>query len=113
LRKRSEGELFAGLWDLPSAVVGEAVRDALREALAPCGLARAPALEPAGHVRQILTHRELHVLVFHGRARSAVRPGTGIRWTLPAQLGSIGLSSLARKCLRAAQGGRAAGGRSS
>ena len=41
-----------------------ATREALRDALAMCGIARAPLLEPAGHVRQVLTHREVHVLLF-------------------------------------------------
>jgi A/G-specific adenine glycosylase len=114
LRKRSEGELFGGLWDLPSsAVVSGAEREALRRAVALCGIARPPILERAGEVKQVLTHREVHVLLFRGRARRTARPGSDVRWTLPDELESIGLSSLARKCLRVAQGKGVAGGGSS
>jgi A/G-specific adenine glycosylase len=107
LRKRGSGELFAGLWDLPSSpVVGGAVDEAVRGAVALCGIARIPTLTPAGHVRQVLTHREVHVLLFRGHRRGAVPDGGALRWALPGELDSIGLSSLARKCLRVAAGGR-------
>jgi A/G-specific adenine glycosylase len=112
LRKRGDGELFAGLWDLPSSVVaaGAAEQDALHRAVALCGMARAPKLEPKGEVRQVLSHREVHVRLFRGRKRATFMPADGVRWTMPAELRSIGLSSLARKCLRVAQGKLAAGG---
>jgi adenine-specific DNA glycosylase len=114
LRRRTDGELFAGLWDLPSsAIVSGAEREALRRAVALCGIARTPMLERAGEVKQVLTHREVHVLLFRGRARRTAPPGSDVRWTLPDELGSIGLSSLARKCLRVAQGRIFAGGGSS
>ncbi|HWE24106.1 MAG TPA: NUDIX domain-containing protein, partial [Myxococcales bacterium] len=106
LRRRGEGELFAGLWDLPSSpVVAGAVQKALRGATALCGLTRTPALEPAGDVRQVLTHREIHVLLFRGRGRSSLRAGGAVRWVAPDELDSIGLSSLARRCLRVAAAG--------
>jgi A/G-specific adenine glycosylase len=101
LRRRGDGELFAGLWDLPSA----AVRDndaagAARAALLACGVSGRPRLEACGEVRQVLTHRDLRVFLFRARAGSDAAPA-GLRWTLPADLASLGLSSLARKCLRA------------
>ena len=106
LRKRSEGELFAGLWDLPTAaVVAGEVRTALTRALASCGIVRPPLLIPLGQVRQVLTHREVHVLLFRGRRHAPLRSTNGLRWAGSAELGSLGISSLARKCLRVACGG--------
>ena len=103
LRKRGDGELFAGLWDLPSSpVVGGGVGEALRGAAALCGIRRPPVLTPKGELRQMLTHREVRVLLFRGRSRARVPAGGSLRWALPAELDAIGLSSLARKCLRAA-----------
>ena len=102
LRRRGDGELFAGLWDLPSAQVsGDNVAAALRGALEACGIPGRPRLEACGEVRQILTHRDLRVLLFRARAREAAPP-EGLRWASPADLPALGLSSLARKCLRAA-----------
>jgi len=102
LRRRKEGELFAGLWDLPSAQVRKGdVAIALQTALAACGVSGRPRLEPRGEVRQLLTHRDLRVLLFTARTRAAPPPD-GLRWTSPADLSKLGLSSLARKCLRAA-----------
>jgi len=102
LRRRGDGELFAGLWDLPSAQVsGDDVAAALRGALEACGIPGRPRLEACGEVRQILTHRDLRVLLFRARAREAAPP-EGLRWASPADLPALGLSSLARKCLRAA-----------
>ena len=102
LRRRGDGELFAGLWDLPSAeVCGDDAAAAARAALDACGVFGQPDLEPCGEVRQVLTHRDLRVLLFRARARRAAAPA-GLRWALPADLASVGLSSLARKCLRTA-----------
>jgi len=101
LRRRSDGELFAGLWDLPSAEVrGGDVGVALRGALAACGVARRGRLESRGEVRQVLTHRELRVLLFAGRV-GPLPAQDGLRWASAADLPALGLSSLARKCLRA------------
>jgi A/G-specific adenine glycosylase len=102
LRRRPDGELFAGLWDLPSAEVrGDAVETALQGALRACGIRGRPALEACGEVRQVLTHRDLRVLLFKAPAEAAPAPA-GLRWARPADLPALGLSSLARKCLRAA-----------
>lgn len=112
LRKRGDDELFAGLWDLPSSpVVDGEERQAVRRAIALSGIARARALEPAGQVRQVLTHREVRVLLFRGRTRANLPPTPHVRWATPDELASMGLSSLARKCLRVARGNpRTAGG---
>ena len=101
LRRHRDGELFAGLWDLPSAsMTGEDPGPALRTALAACGVARRPALTPCGEVRQILTHRDLRVRLFRGRSHRTEAPD-GMRWVQPGEIVTFGLSSLARKCLRA------------
>ena len=106
LRKRADGELFAGLWDLPSApVVSGDVRRALQQALSGCGISRPPRLEAAGEVRQILTHRDVRVLLFRGRRQAPLRDGETVRWARSADVESLGVSSLARKCLRVAWAG--------
>lgn len=85
LARRPEGSLFAGLWDLP----------------APESVQRFwTALEPRGEVRQTLTHREVHVEIF--TAAASGRAPAGMRWVAPADLGALGLSSLATKSLRQA-----------
>ena len=91
LSQRPAGALFAGLWDLPPAVELAALR--------PGPVALGP-LEPRGEVRQTLTHREVRVEILAGRAQG--RAPAGLRWVKPGDLGALGLSSLAVKCLRAA-----------
>jgi A/G-specific adenine glycosylase len=101
LRKHRDRELFAGLWDLPSASVSaDGVAPALRSVLAACGIARRPRLTPCGEVRQVLTHRDLRVHLFKCRSPVAFA-SEGLRWAAPSELAELGLSSLARKCLRA------------
>ena len=101
LRKHADRGLFAGLWDLPSATVsGDGVAPAIRSVLAACGIARRPRLTSCGEVRQVLTHRDLRVRLF--KCRSAGDGASqGLRWAAPSELAELGLSSLARKCLRA------------
>jgi A/G-specific adenine glycosylase len=99
LRRHPDGELFAGTWGLPfQETAGQSPRRSARGALDSCG-ARAVALEKSGEVRQTLTHRELHVTLFAGPGEAAERDD--LRFLAPGALGSVGLSSLARKCLRA------------
>lgn len=101
LSRRGPGELFEGLWDLPSAPVTEAgAAAAALDAARSCGLSA--ALVPAGEVRQTLTHREVHVLLFRGEARgrsAGVGGARELRWVRAPQLSELGLSSLARKSL--------------
>ena len=89
LARRPEGALFAGLWDLPGT-----------EMKLP-GVRLHGALEGRGVVEQTLTHREVRVAIRSGRASGTPRTDR-LRWVLPAQLDSLGLSSLARKSLRKA-----------
>jgi len=89
LARRPAGALFAGMWDLPATGVSlPGVR--LHGALAECGT-----------VAQSLTHREVRVQVRTARG-SGTPKGEDLRWVLPAQLPALGISSLARKSLRAA-----------
>ena len=118
LARHPEGGLFGGLWDLPAATLergpdgplfaAEAAQ-AARAALISRGIAAPRTLRPLGLVEQALTHRELQVHLFGAalpsgapQARQALDP-QALRWVAaePAALGEIGLSSLARKSLRA------------
>jgi A/G-specific adenine glycosylase len=87
LARRPQGALFAGLWDLPAA--------------APRGVRVHGVLTECGTVEQTLTHREVRVAIHAGRGSGSPR-GVDLRWVLPANLGEVGLSSLARKSLRKA-----------
>ena len=99
LRRHPRGELFAGTWGLPFCDVRDGrPRRSARDALEACGV-RASALQSRGEIRQTLTHRELRVAVFSGTGRARQRDD--LRFVAPGKLGSLGLSSLARKCLRA------------
>ena len=99
LRRHREGELFAGTWGLPWREVSAATpRRSARAALDDCG-ARAAALRSRGEVEQKLTHRALRVALFSGPGDAPERED--LRFVGPANFGSVGLSSLARKCLRA------------
>ena len=99
LRRHPQGELFAGTWGLPFCDAGGGIpRRSARQALEACGI-RAPALRSRGEVRQTLTHRELRVALFSGTGRARERDD--LRFIAPGKLGSVGLSSLLRKCLRA------------
>jgi A/G-specific adenine glycosylase len=114
LVRRQPGELLAGTWALPSAVVGQgtpAVEAARRAALA-SGVAVGPGLTAAsalGRVRHVFTHRDLTAEIF---ALTEERAGAGraadaasdqqCRWVDPGQLGDLGISSFTRKTLTTA-----------
>jgi A/G-specific adenine glycosylase len=88
LARRPEGALFAGLWDLPAPGPLPGVR-------------LHGALRALGQVEQTLTHREVRVTIQSGRASGTPRTAD-LRWVIPGDLRKLGLSSLARKSLRAA-----------
>ena len=87
LARRPEGRLFAGLWDLPEKGPLPGIRIGASRAL--------------GIVEQTLTHREVRVHVEGAKGTGAPRH-RDLRWLQPSLLGSVGLSSLARKCLAVA-----------
>jgi A/G-specific adenine glycosylase len=105
LALRRRDALFGGLWEPPG---GERGLEPLAEAL---GVSVA-ALEPAGEVVHVLSHRRLHVKVMTGRLHPAA--AARATWSLPgpeydaieavplARLGSIAHSTLARKILAVA-----------
>jgi len=87
LEQRKGEKLFGGLWELPRAK--------------PPGVRLQGPLEKSGVVEQTLTHREVRVTVHSARASGEAREG--FRWVVPEGLVKLGLSSLTRKTLRAAQ----------
>lgn len=122
LARRGEGELFAGLWELPSAEVaqGAPAADAARLVLERHGLPARCAAELAfvGAVEQTLTHRQVTLRLFSATLRgdrptatarsttarsTTASPTAALRWVAPtaAALSSLGISSLAAKALRA------------
>lgn len=105
LARRGERELFAGLWDLPSADAdpGCSARVAAGLVLRRHGFA-APARgfrpAPAGAIEQALTHRHITMRLFTARWRGPVPQHT--RWVAPGALGRMGISSLAAKGVKLA-----------
>jgi len=102
LVRRADSGLFGGLWELPSVVLEEA-QDALSAARELGGQAfRKPrGSRHAGRVAQALTHRDVEVDVFTTTGTGALIPEGG-RWIDPAELATLGLSTLAVKVLVAA-----------
>jgi A/G-specific adenine glycosylase len=87
LEQRSGEKLFGGLWELPRSL--------------PSGVKLRSKAGPAVTVEQTLTHREVRVTVRSARATGVA--ADGFRWVTPDGLAGLGLSSLTRKTLRAAQ----------
>jgi A/G-specific adenine glycosylase len=87
LEQRAGEKLFGGLWELPRA--------------APSGVKLRSPAGPGVVVEQTLTHREVRVTVRTARASGVA--GLPFRWVTPDGLASLGLSSLTRKTLRAAE----------
>lgn len=101
LAKRPPEGLFASLWELPSVEVGEAdnPREALARYLGP------EVGEEIGRAEQVLTHRELRVVVYrlHPPRPLGIRePYVEFRWVDPEGELPGGLSSAARKALASA-----------
>jgi A/G-specific adenine glycosylase len=87
LERRPGAKLFGGLFELP------------REK--PPRIRLHGPLRPRGVVEQTLTHREVRVTVHSGRASGEA--GEGFVWVAPEGLAGVGLSSLTKKTLRAAE----------
>ena len=108
LARRPQGDLFAGLWELPSAPIAplapaaEAVRSILTHHGLP--LRCAAGLAAAGVVEQTLTHRQVTLRLFSARLAGEDPTLSGsLRWVEPTQpaLAALGISSLAAKALAA------------
>ncbi|HLV60368.1 MAG TPA: A/G-specific adenine glycosylase [Fredinandcohnia sp.] len=101
LAKRPPEGLFASLWELPAVELGEGEAPAARLAE---WLGGAEVGEEVGSVEQILTHRELRVQVFAIGGAHPPRVGAPYVEARLVEPGGLpgGLSSAARKALRAA-----------
>jgi A/G-specific adenine glycosylase len=120
LVRRQPGELLAGTWALPSALIaaGTPAVEAARSAARAGGVrvaATPAAVSARGQVRQVFTHRdltaEIYAITEQGGGRLAdaahVDDGEGDeadrrRWVRPGELGELGISSFTRKTLAAA-----------
>ncbi len=99
LGRRAETGLFGGLWELPCAEMnGAGAAEALREALG-----RSVRVgEPIGTVRRTLTHRDLTLELFHASGKPKASAYGELRWTKPAELEQLGLSTAMRSALKLA-----------
>jgi len=119
LVRRQPGELLAGTWALPSAVIADgepadaAARRAARAGGAHVGAgAHTAAVIARGNVRHVFTHRDLTAEIFTivetshsgggSRAADAAAPLDAVRWVAPGDLSQLGISSFTRKTLDAA-----------
>ncbi len=122
LRRIPEGEVNAGLLELPSAAIrewpgGSSVESLSRTtdlvALARRSLGRALARDAGlavtlrdalGTERHAITHRRITVVLFAATLRGAAPHGRGWSWTEPEELPVAGLTSAARKLSRFVEG---------
>ncbi len=108
LGQRSGDRLFGGLWEPPCADGDEAVRAALVR-----GLAAKGELSVAGVVVHVLSHRRLTIDVLRlelarpPKKALAIAGYDTLRLVAPGALGSLGVSTLARKVLACAAAPRA------
>jgi len=105
VRRPPEG-LLAGMWELPGVTLrdGEGPREGLHRAFGGrLGLTLTGG-EPVGGITHVFTHRRLSMSVWRvevtGEPAGAELPEW--RWVAAAELESLGLSKLMRKCLDAA-----------
>jgi A/G-specific adenine glycosylase len=107
LCRRPDEGLFGGLWEPPTI---EGSLEDLTARLAEVGIA--VTVQPGGtSVGHVLSHRKLEVAVRHAkldarsaaarRAPGAAAPYVAARWVARSELGTLGISTLARKVLSA------------
>jgi A/G-specific adenine glycosylase len=104
-RRREEG-LFGGLWEPPMVEVEQARAEASLASLLGSGVV---GLEVMGEQTHVLTHRKIHVTIATGGLRGEPSRTGGaaydrFEWRDDSELGSLGMSSLARKILLACSG---------
>ena len=102
--RRPEGGLLGGLWELPGSELGvdENPADALRRGLAESLGLSVDALEPAGQVEHLFTHRRLRLHVFRATGVSGRVRREGFqehRWLPAAALASLPHGGPTRKAL--------------
>jgi len=97
LRRASRG-LLGGLWELPSASVGEGERSgmALARALSERGL-RAEVGEELAAVERALTHRRLTLVAHACRLRGRPPAAFDARWASAGEVARLGLSTAMRR----------------
>jgi A/G-specific adenine glycosylase len=104
-RRREEG-LFGGLWEPPMVEVERARAEASLASLLGSGVV---GLEVMGEQTHVLTHRKIRVTIATGGLRGEPSRAGGaaydrFEWRDASELGSLGMSSLARKILLACSG---------
>jgi A/G-specific adenine glycosylase len=100
LRREGKG-LFGGLWELPTTVLeGDSVETARTAAKEILG--GRVSLERLGVVTATLTHRDVEVEIFSAAGSKLALP-EGARFVAPAELPTLGLSTLAVRVLAAAR----------
>ena len=107
LGRRRPGGLFGGLWEPP--MVERSASDRLEEALASLFGARPVQLCVVGEQTHVLTHRKLRVVITTAKihdepAAYGAAAYDRFEWRDASELGSLGMSSLARKILLACPG---------
>jgi len=107
LARRPEKGLFGGMWETPGEEVMEnrpSPLDVLHEQMA----LTAEVVGGPGKVKHVLSHRTLDIAVFACRVAEVAPPvdpqdHTDARWLMPDELDAIGVGSLTRKVLAAAE----------
>jgi A/G-specific adenine glycosylase len=105
LARRQGRGLFGGLWELPSAEVGDMEEPAaeLRSALRRMLGTPARVGGELARVERTLTHRDLTIAAYRCRPRGEPRARAGaLRWAPPGELGRLGMATAMRKVLEAA-----------
>ncbi|MFW6050398.1 MAG: A/G-specific adenine glycosylase [Myxococcota bacterium] len=99
---RGDGTLFGGLWGVPTCAIDGDPSAAPRAALRQAGIAARLSSDPVARLEHVLSHRRLTIHVY--RATAARAEATAARKLLrPADLPTVGTSTLTRKILKAAQ----------
>jgi A/G-specific adenine glycosylase len=105
--KRRKG-LLAGTWALPEAVDrGARERPAVARALAEATGLRVADVAYRGAIRHVFTHRDVTAELFRVDVEASRAPAAlsdSQRWVSPAGLAALGVSSFARKTVRAGLG---------
>ncbi len=96
LRRRAPGELLAGTFTLP-AVEGDGT--AVRGLVTGLGLRLVGEPERIGAIRHVFTHRDVTATVYRVATRGELPPSAEQGWIGEADLGSLAISSFARKTL--------------